>query len=161
MEELIVEIKDSIGVPFRVDPMLRSFAIKVPYILPFPRYPLRKLMLQHRKIDPTRVIYRLDISRQGFSRSEKTFNPADISSFYVSKSAIPGSNAEGEVGYKSLDDVREGFVAIDGMVKVTGPQELGGVMGTVEFEAVINVDTQKIVAVRKNKLRVMGRKVED
>ena len=65
------------------------------------------------------------------------------------------------MGYKSLDDVREGFVAIEGMVKVTGPQELGGHMGTVEFEAVINVDSQKIVAIRKNKLRIMGKKVED
>ena len=36
MEELIVEIKDSIGVPFRVDPMLGSFAVKVPYISPAP-----------------------------------------------------------------------------------------------------------------------------
>jgi hypothetical protein len=31
VEELIVEIKDSIGVPFQVDPMPGSFAYKVPY----------------------------------------------------------------------------------------------------------------------------------
>ena len=42
VEELIVEIKVSIGVPFRVEPMLRSFGIKVPYILPFHVIPLRK-----------------------------------------------------------------------------------------------------------------------
>jgi hypothetical protein len=57
--------------------------------------------------------------------------------------------------------VREGYVAIEGMVKVTGPLELGGHMGTIEFEAVINVDTRKILVIRKIKLRVMGRKVED
>jgi hypothetical protein len=114
-----------------------------------------------RKIDPTRVIYQLDITRRGFSRSQKTFNPADISSFYVSRADIPDSSAEGERGYKSLDDVREGFVTIEGWVKVTGPEEFGRHMGTVEFSAVINVETQKIVLVRKNRLRVMGRKIED
>jgi hypothetical protein len=114
-----------------------------------------------RKIDPTRVIYRLDITRQGFSRSEKTFNPSDISSLYLSKADMPDTTADGERGYKSLDDVREGFVAIEGMVKITGPEEFGRHMGTVEFAAVINVDTQKIVLVRKNRLRVMGKTIED
>jgi hypothetical protein len=37
VEELVVDIKDSIGVPFRVDPMMGTFAIKVPYVLPWPQ----------------------------------------------------------------------------------------------------------------------------
>jgi hypothetical protein len=36
VEELIVEIKDSIGVPFQVDPMPGSFAYKVPYVATLP-----------------------------------------------------------------------------------------------------------------------------
>lgn len=114
-----------------------------------------------RKIDPTRVIYRLDISRQGISRSQRTFNPADISSLYVSKDILPESTSEGEVGYKSLDDVREGFVLISGMVKVSGPKEMGGRMGTVEVAGVINVETAKIVDMKKATLSVMGRKIVD
>jgi hypothetical protein len=115
----------------------------------------------NRKIDPTRIIYRLDISRQGISLSEKVFNPADISSWYVKKDVILDSPSEGEVGYKSLDDVREGFVLMEGMVKIRGPREMGGRMGTLEFSGVINVETGEIVKIRKAILRVMGRKVED
>ena len=113
-----------------------------------------------RKIDPTRVIYRLDISREGISRSQRAFNPADISSFYVSKDVLPEST-EGEVGYKSLDDVREGYVSIEGMVKVTGPTEMGGRMGTVEFAGVINVETAQIKEMKRVILRVMGKKIVD
>ena len=114
-----------------------------------------------RKIDPTRVIYRLDISRAGISRSQRTFNPADISSFYVDKDVLPESTSEGEVGYKSLDDVREGYIVMEGMVKVTGPRELGGRMGTVEFSGIINVQTAEIVKMKRAVLRVMGKKVVD
>jgi hypothetical protein len=106
------------------------------------------------------VIYRLDISRTGISRSQRTFNPAEISSWYVDKEILPDAT-DGEVGYKSLDDVRQGFVLIEGMVKVTGPREMGGRMGTVEFAAVVNVETAEIVQMRKAVLRVMGRKIED
>ena len=118
---------------------------------------------QHRcrKIDPTRIIYRLDISREGIFRSQKTFNPADISSLYVSKDILPESTSEGEVGYKSLDDVREGYVVMEGMVKITGPRELGGRMGTVEFSGIIKVETAEIVKMKKAVLRVMGKKVID
>jgi hypothetical protein len=112
-----------------------------------------------RKIDPTRVIYRLDISRAGISRSQRVFNPADISSWYVDKDILPESTSEGEVGYKSLDDVREGYVQLDGMVKVSGPKEMGGRMGTVEFSGVVNVETGEILTIKKAILRVMGRKV--
>ena len=114
-----------------------------------------------RKIDPSRVIFRLDISRDGISRSQKTFNPADISSWYVSKDVLPDATSDGEVGYKSLDDVREGYLIMEGMVKVIGPRELGGRMGTVEFSGIINVETAEIVQIRKAKLRVMGKKITD
>jgi hypothetical protein len=113
-----------------------------------------------RKIDPTRVIYRLDVSRDGFSRSQRTFNPADISSLFVSKEILPDA-ADAEVGYKSLDDVREGFIVMEGMVKITGPREMGGRMGTVEFAGTVNVETGKVVQIKKSVLRVMGRKVVD
>jgi hypothetical protein len=79
----------------------------------------------------------------------------------VSKDIIPGSTAEGVVGYKSLDDVREGFVLMEGMCKVTGPKELGGRMGTVEFAGIINVETAEIVQLKKVVLRIMGSKVAD
>ena len=49
---------------------------------------------------------------------------------------------------------------MEGMVKVTGPRDLGGRMGTVEFAVVLNVETQEIVQMRKAILRVMGRKAE-
>jgi hypothetical protein len=152
MDELLFDIKQSIGLPFQIDPMPGSFTIKTPYVYDTCSY--------HRKIDPTRVIYRLDISRAGISRSQRTFNPAEISSWYVDKEILPDA-ADGEVGYKSLDDVRQGFVLMEGMVKVTGPREMGGRMGTVEFAAVVNVETAEIVQMRKAVLRVMGRKIED
>jgi len=102
----------------------------------------------------------LDISRAGLSRSQRTFNPADITSSFLNKDILPDSK-DGEVGYKSMDDVREGFVLLEGIVKVTGPRELGGKMGTVEFAGVINVETAEIVQLRKVVLRVMGKKIED
>ena len=154
MEELVVELKDSIGLPFRVDQMPGSFKIKTPY-------PRLQGFPDSRKIDPSRVIYRLDISRDGISRSRKTFNPTDISSLYVNRDVLPDNTSEGEVGYKSLDDVRDGYVVMEGMVKVTGPKELGGRMGTVEFSGVINVKTAQIVQLRTSKLRVMGEKITD
>lgn len=80
---------------------------------------------------------------------------------YVSKDVLPDVTSEGEVGYKSLDDVREGYVLMEGMVKVIGPRELGGRMGTVEFAGIVNVDTAEIVQIRKAKLRVMGKKITD
>jgi hypothetical protein len=89
-----------------------------------------------------------------------TFNPADISSLYVSKDHLP-SSSEGELGYKSLDDIREGYILMEGMVKVTGPSELGGRMGTLEFAAVMNAETGEIKQMRKVVLRVMGNKVVD
>jgi hypothetical protein len=89
-----------------------------------------------------------------------TFNPADVSSLYVSKDHLPTST-EAEVGYKSLDDIRSGFILMEGMVKVTGPKELGGRMGTVEFAGVMNVETGEVKQLRKVVLRVMGRKVID
>jgi hypothetical protein len=102
----------------------------------------------------------LDISCSGISRSQRTFNPADITSAFLSKDVLPDSK-EGEVGYKSMDDVREGFVLLEGMVKVTGPREMGGKMGTVEFAGVINVQTAEIVQLRKVVFRVMGKKIDD
>jgi len=57
--------------------------------------------------------------------------------------------------------VREGYVIMEGMVKVTGPRELGGRMGTVEFSGIINVETTEIVHIRKAQLRVMGKKISD
>ena len=156
MEELLLELKESIGLPFGVDQMPGSFTIKTPY-----PYPLTSTGTDSRKIDPSRVIYRLDISRHGISRSQKTFNPADISSLYVSKDVLPDVASEGEVGYKSLDDVREGYVLMEGMVKVIGPRELGGRMGTVEFAGILNVETAEIVQLRRAKLRVMGKKITD
>jgi hypothetical protein len=156
MEKVILELKESIGLPFQIDPMPSSFKIKAPY---FPR--LFAWLTRASKIDPTRVIYRIDISRSGISRSQRTFNPADITSWYVDKDILPDSTTEGEVGYKSLDDVREGFVLMEGMCKVTGPKELGGRMGTVEFAGIINVETAEIVQVKKVVLRVMGAKVAD
>jgi hypothetical protein len=65
------------------------------------------------------------------------------------------------VGYKSLDDVREGYIAMEGMVKVTGPREMGGRMGTVEFSGIINVETGEIVQMKKAVIRIMGKKVVD
>ena len=50
---------------------------------------------------------------------------------------------------------------IEGMVKITGPNELGGRLGTVEFAGVINVETYEVVGMKKAILRVMGRKVVD
>ena len=50
---------------------------------------------------------------------------------------------------------------MEGMVKVIGPRELGGRMGTVEFAGIVNVDTAEIVQIRKAKLRVMGKKITD
>jgi hypothetical protein len=50
---------------------------------------------------------------------------------------------------------------MSGMVKVTGPREMGGRMGTVEFAAVVNVETAEIVQMRKAVLRVMGKKIAD
>ena len=161
LEKLLFEIKESIGFPLQIDPMPFSLVIKTPYAplsLPFPFFSNRQLCS---KIDPTRIIYRLDISRSGISRSQKTFNPADISSLYVSKDILPDPRVEGEVGYKSLDDVREGFVAMKGMVKITGPKEMGSKMGTVEFEGVINVDSGEIVVLKEAILRVMGKKILD
>jgi hypothetical protein len=79
----------------------------------------------------------------------------------VSKDVLPDATSDGEVGYKSLDDVREGYVIMEGMVKVVGPRELGGRMGTVEFSGIINVETAEIVQIRKAKLRVMGKKIND
>ena len=154
MEKLVVELKDSIGLPFRVDQMPGSFKIKTPYLPSAPSSDCRK-------IDPSRVIYRIDVSRDGISRSQKTFNPADISSLYVNKDVIPDSTSEGEVGYKSLDDPREGYIIMEGMVKVIGPRELGGRMGTVEFSGVISVETAEIVHMKKATLRVMGRKITE
>ena len=107
------------------------------------------------------MIYRLDISLAGVSRSQKTFNPADISSWYVNKDVLPESTVEGEVGYKSLDDVREGFILMEGMVKITGPREMGGRMGTVEFSGIVNVETADVVQMKKAVLRVMGKKIAD
>ena len=60
-----------------------------------------------------------------------------------------------------MSDVREGFVLLEGIVKVTGPREMGGKMGTVEFAGVINVETAEIVQLRKVILRVMGKKIDD
>jgi len=88
-----------------------------------------------------------------------TFNPADISSLYVSKDPLPTST-DGEVGYKSLDDIRAGFILIEGMVKITGPKELGLRMGTMEFSGVMNVETGELKELRKVVLRVMGKKVD-
>ena len=118
-------------------------------------------LIWDRKIDPTRIIYRLDISRGGISLSEKSFNPAEISSWYINRDVIPDSTSEGEVGYQSLEDVREGFVKMDGMVKIKGPREMGGRMGTVEFTGILNVDTGQVVELKKAVLRVMGRKIMD
>lgn len=157
IETLLLEIKASIGLPFQVDPMPGALTIKTPYHLSL----IYNRLTWCRKIDPTRIIYRLDISRDGISRSQRTFNPADISSLYVNKDVLPESASEGEVGYKSLDDIREGYILMEGMVKVTGPRELGGRMGTVEFSGIINVQTAEIVKMKKAVLRVMGKKVVD
>jgi len=50
---------------------------------------------------------------------------------------------------------------MEGMVKITGPKELGGRMGTVEFSGLMNVETGEVKQLRKVVLRVMGRKVID
>jgi hypothetical protein len=155
VEKIVQELKESIGLPFQIDGLPGSFKIKSPYVI------CSSIVNQVRKIDPTRIIYRLDISRAGISRSQRTFNPADITSSFLNKDVLPDSKLDGEVGYKSMDDVREGFVLLEGMVKVTGPRELGGRMGTVEFAGVINVETAEIVQLRRVVLRVMGKKIED
>src|SRR5436305_11447557 len=108
MSELIIQIKESIGLPFQINPLPSSFTIKTPYFLILLRQlsgakletQTNKVMV-FSKIDPTRVIFRLDISRDGISKSERTFNPADISALYVSKDILPDGK-DGEIGYKSL-----------------------------------------------------------
>ena len=50
---------------------------------------------------------------------------------------------------------------MEGMIKLTGPEELGGRMGTVEFSGLMNVETGEVKQVRKVVLRVMGKKVLD
>jgi hypothetical protein len=107
------------------------------------------------------VIYRLDISRQGISSSQASFKPSDIANWYIGREIARQEPPEGTLGYKEVDDMREGFVSVEGMVKIRGPQELGGQLGTIEFNAIVNSETGAVLDIKKAELRVMGKRVVD
>ena len=90
-----------------------------------------------------------------------SFKPSDIANWYISNQIARQEPPDAALGYKEFEDMREGYVSVQGMAKIKGPQELGGHMGTIEFTAILNSETGAVVDIKKAVLRVMGKKVVD
>jgi hypothetical protein len=60
----------------------------------------------------------------------------------------------------SVEDISPGNVVIEGMIKITGPKELGGKMGTIEYVALMNIESGEVNRMKKVEFRVMGDKIK-
>ena len=157
---MVNEIKESIGLPFQIDVLPKTFKITTAYKPHFFNVPLISRLICS-KIDPERVIYRLDVSRQGFSKSQMSFKPTDIATWFLRQKVAKEEPTDTPFGMQEVDDIRKGFVSVQGMAKVRGPREMGGHMGTVEFKVILNCETGAVVEIKKAVLRVMGKKIGD